>query len=440
MNNNQIVYIDVNKIHPHPHNPRKNLGDLTELAESIRVSGILQNLTVVPKPGGPADHYYAVIGHRRHSAAKKAGLLQVPCVISNMDDREQIRTMMVENMNRSDLTVYEQAEGFQMMLDFGDSLGEIAEKTGFSEATVRRRVKLLELDSDKFQKSVKRGATLQDFVELEKIKDPDVKNGLLDSIGTANFNYALKKARDSEKDAEKIAVIIADLESFATKIDSTAAQSLKHIKSYSSYGKLDLERPADAGQRDYFYTVSTYGAWLYAEPTAQEKLENTAHEQMRQKNSERGKQLEKIAKRSFELRCDFVKGLTGLKKQLPLLTEFTVQSLLPMGYYASRFDKNMFLRLLGIKLNKGEELSPSILAEPLKANTESVLLAAAYANMGDGSSQQYHGYDGKHRSNAVLDLVYDYLERLGYELSDEERAYRDGTHELFKTDELGNVA
>lgn len=54
--------------------------------------------------------------------------------------------MLLENMQRSDLTVYEQAQGFQMMLDLGESISDISEKTGFSETTVRRRVKLLELD------------------------------------------------------------------------------------------------------------------------------------------------------------------------------------------------------------------------------------------------------------------------------------------------------
>ena len=94
----------------------------------------------------PVDETYetftVVIGHRRLAAAKLAGLKEVPCVIASMDAKEQVRTMLLENMQRSDLTVYEQAQGFQMMLDMGDSVEDIAAKSGFSKTTVRRRVKI----------------------------------------------------------------------------------------------------------------------------------------------------------------------------------------------------------------------------------------------------------------------------------------------------------
>ena len=106
----KIVYIRVDHLHPHPDNPRKDLGDLTELSESIKAKGVLQNLTVVPADDG----YRVIIGHRRHAAATLAGLTELPCVVTSMSPQEQFETMMVENVQRSDLTVYEQAEGFQI--------------------------------------------------------------------------------------------------------------------------------------------------------------------------------------------------------------------------------------------------------------------------------------------------------------------------------------
>ena len=57
---------------------------------------------------------------------------ELPCVVVEMSEREQLSTMLTENMQRSDLTVYEQAQGFQMMLDMGDTVEDIAEKSGFS--------------------------------------------------------------------------------------------------------------------------------------------------------------------------------------------------------------------------------------------------------------------------------------------------------------------
>lgn len=199
----EIKYIPVSKLWRHPDNPRKDLGDVTELAESIKVNGVLQNLTVVPLIGEitkkwDGESYRVIIGHRRLAAAKLAGLEELPCVVVEMSDREQLSTMLTENMQRSDLTVYEQAQGFQMMLDMGDTVEDIAEKSGFSATTVRRRVKLLELDKDKFKKSEERGVSLFEYMELDKLKSPERKNEMLDFIGTDNFKYKLKQAIDAE--------------------------------------------------------------------------------------------------------------------------------------------------------------------------------------------------------------------------------------------------
>ena len=153
------IHLDVYK--------RQELGDLSELAASIKENGVYQNLTVIPghylssreyiskcvDEGGDAaaaaaawapkvmwvgDDYTIIIGHRRAAAAQQAGLYELPCAIVEMDEREQMQTMMVENMQRSDLTVYEQAQGFQMMMDFGQTVEQISDKSGFSQSTVRR--------------------------------------------------------------------------------------------------------------------------------------------------------------------------------------------------------------------------------------------------------------------------------------------------------------
>lgn len=125
---NEIVYIPIEKIHPHPDNPRKNIGDITELTESVKMDGVMQNLTVVPNKDIDGE-YTLVIGHRRCAAAKAAGLTELPCIISDMDYKKQVSTMLVENIQRSDLTVIEQADGFQMMIDLGDSIEDVVEKT-----------------------------------------------------------------------------------------------------------------------------------------------------------------------------------------------------------------------------------------------------------------------------------------------------------------------
>ena len=87
---NNIVFIKTAELHPHPNNPRLELGDIDELAESIKTKGIMQNLTVVPREEGG---YTIIIGHRRCAAAVKAGVDELPCVIAEMtrNDRKQKR-------------------------------------------------------------------------------------------------------------------------------------------------------------------------------------------------------------------------------------------------------------------------------------------------------------------------------------------------------------
>ena len=127
--------LPIELLRPHPKNPRKDVGDVTELAESIKANGIFQPLTVLS--GDCIDGYTVVIGHRRLAAAKLAGLEKVPCNVAEMTEQEQISTMLLENMQRNDLTVYEQAQGFQMMLDLGETEQSIAEKTGLSKDTIQ---------------------------------------------------------------------------------------------------------------------------------------------------------------------------------------------------------------------------------------------------------------------------------------------------------------
>lgn len=106
----QIIYLPVEQLYPHPDNPRRELGDLTELSDSIKANGIYQNLTVVPrhiddKGEKMGSGYTVIIGHRRLAAAKQAGLKEVPCVIAEMTEQEQVQTMLLENMQRSDLKI-----------------------------------------------------------------------------------------------------------------------------------------------------------------------------------------------------------------------------------------------------------------------------------------------------------------------------------------------
>ena len=198
----EIQNISIELVKVHPNNVRKTYNDIEELAESIKAKGILQNLTVVPDPQEPGK-YLTVIGNRRLTAARMAGLETVPCIVSDMDEKEQTSVMLLENIQRSDLTVYEQAQGFQMMLDLGETEDTIAEKTGFSKKTIRHRLNIAKLDSKTLIEKERQDGyqlSLTDLYELEKIKD--VKK--MDHQQMDQFCQNLYKAghADGMKDAE----------------------------------------------------------------------------------------------------------------------------------------------------------------------------------------------------------------------------------------------
>lgn len=109
-----VVEIKLEQLKIHPKNVRKEYEGIEELAQSIKENGIMQNLTVVPD-SEDAGKYLVVIGNRRLTAARQAGIETAPCVIiEDMSDRDQVTTMLTENMNRKDLKIYEEAAAIQM--------------------------------------------------------------------------------------------------------------------------------------------------------------------------------------------------------------------------------------------------------------------------------------------------------------------------------------
>lgn len=278
----KLQMIAVDKLHPHPQNPRKVIGDVTELAESIKANGILQNLTVVPNNDNWDDKsdFTVVIGHRRLAAAKQAGLTELPCAVVEMTEKEQLSTMLTENMQRSDLTVYEQAKGFQMLIDLGDSVAEVVEKTGFKESTVRRRLKLAELDEESFKDSQLRQPTLADYERLNQIKNIDARNELLKSIGTNNFDnllYSAVKKQETDEGKEKIEKLCLEHGMIKAQEHDEIPDNYEYAGVFA-FNDLIGKDFAD-GRKRYFY-FAYYGSNIYIYAEALEKQEkNDAEEE-----------------------------------------------------------------------------------------------------------------------------------------------------------------
>lgn len=438
----KLQMIAVDKLHPHPDNPRKVIGDVSELAESIKANGILQNLTVVPMNDDWTE-FTVIIGHRRLAAAKQAGLTELPCAVVEMTEKEQLSTMLTENMQRSDLTVYEEAKGCQLLLDLGDTVAEIAEKTGFSESKIRRRVKLCELDEEAFKESQIRQPTLADYDRLNQIKDIEMRNKLLESIGTNNFDnllYSAVKKQETEEEKEKI-------EKLCLEHGMIKAQKHDEIPSnyeYTGFFALKdlIGKDFADGRKRYFYFG--YGSNIYIYAEAFEKQEkNDAEEEKRKLEEQRWGELvdqaEEIDERCEALRIGFMldTNFNDSNKKQELVKFIVAQVAAEASNQEYRFEE-----IIKHDFEDDDENIDSYINEHWSDNSGRMLMAAAYAlcqtNYSSFSyiSVSYLDKTISRKNNPDLNRFYNLLCKLGYVMSDEEIQLRDGTHPIFTTGEV----
>ena len=133
--------IPVEKIKPNPDQPRKFLGDLRELTESVKEKGVLEPILVrfIPRD----DCYYIISGERRYHASRAAGLREIPCIEKIADDAETLELGLIENLQRKDLTPFEEADGLQRLAEqFEYTHEDIAKKIAKARSSVTETMSL----------------------------------------------------------------------------------------------------------------------------------------------------------------------------------------------------------------------------------------------------------------------------------------------------------
>jgi len=139
--------IPLDKLDPNPEQPRVDFGDLTELTASIAEKGVLEPLLV--KPNRLTGRWMIIAGERRFRSAQKAGLKEVPCVEMEVDDGTIAEIALIENMQRKDLTVWEEADGLLALCDrFGYTHDDVARKVGKSRTTVTEAMAIARIPHD----------------------------------------------------------------------------------------------------------------------------------------------------------------------------------------------------------------------------------------------------------------------------------------------------
>ncbi|MCX8014786.1 MAG: ParB/RepB/Spo0J family partition protein [candidate division WOR-3 bacterium] len=185
----QIQHLSIAKIRPNPYQPRKQpQEDLSDLVQSIKEHGVLQPIIVRTRKEVNTDvgNYELVVGERRLRAAQAAGLTEIPAIIKDTTDIEMVEWALIENIQRADLNIIEQAMAYKkLMEDFSMTHEMIAEKVGKDRSTITNTLRLLTLP-DK----------IQHYLALGKI--------------TAGHARALLTVADSNKQIEICERIILD--------------------------------------------------------------------------------------------------------------------------------------------------------------------------------------------------------------------------------------
>lgn len=137
------IMLPISQIETNREQPRTNLGDLGELAESIRQRGVLEPLLVRKVASG---RYQLVAGERRFHAAVAAGLTEVPCVEMSLSDQEALEVALVENLQRRDLNPFEEAEGYRTLVEkYGYTHEQVAQAVGKSRTSITETLSLLNI-------------------------------------------------------------------------------------------------------------------------------------------------------------------------------------------------------------------------------------------------------------------------------------------------------
>jgi len=169
--------IPVDQIRPNPDQPRKSLGDLSDLIESIKAKGVLEPLLVrfVPRE----QCYYIISGERRYHAARAAGLREVPAIEKMADDAETLEIALIENIQRKDLTPFEEAEGLHQLANrFQYTHDDVGKKIGRARSSVSETLSLLKIPESIRKKCIEHGVVSKSLL-LQIAKQNGEKKMLL---------------------------------------------------------------------------------------------------------------------------------------------------------------------------------------------------------------------------------------------------------------------
>lgn len=441
-----VVEIKIEDLKIHPKNVRRKYEGIEELAQSIKENGIMQNLTVVPDKEEEGK-YLVVIGNRRLTAAREAGLETAPCVVvEDMAEKEQIITMLMENMNRKDLTVYEEAEAMQMCFeDFGLKVEEIEEKTGLSKTTINHRLNMAKLDKETLVEKAEDKEfqlSITDLYTLEKVKDINTRNKILKEASDSRdlANKARQAARQELQERNK-AKLIEECE----KLGINKAPEGVY---YYSFGWEEVERiyldeedsKIEIKEAEGVYYVIQYNGFYFIkkEKRQQKEKKEVSEVDLKQKETE-GKRA-KIKAKYEEMHKDmedFVRNILEGKVDAPDNAEYigklTWEFILKYRAVVSEYNLTSVLMGEQAYKNAGEKEKNKATERATGLPILYQMIAVAFSDLVYLSLTGYSGVMYNEAAGEKLKAMHDILSNFGFSFADEE-SYKlmNGEHELYE--------
>jgi ParB family chromosome partitioning protein len=361
--------------------------------------------------------------------------------------------MLAENMQRADLTLPEEVGGIQMMLDLGETVASVADITGLSETTVRRRAKLAEYGKGALAEAVQRGATIADYVELEKVKSDEERSALFEKIGTRDFNWAVKSAVSLQESVERRPALkkaFAEIEAKEIKRSEQYSGKYLLIKDFQrNVIPDDWSWPADFAAQErgthiisehggaalnekkkYYYVLDDRCSVLLTDSSDSKRPAAPKETKAQKALKERLSALKQITAQAKELRAEWIKAYVPKKADAPkILRMLCLAASLNNAVSATEVAK-----LTGIEFpthNYTLGLEGAEIAAAEIGWDKLSLLQAYIAFESHPNRNAFWSNTGIYDDGTILPALYANLAGLGYPVSAEEKALCDGTHGLY---------
>lgn len=242
---NGISYINIDEIKPNANQPRKTFdeGKLEELASSIEAHGLIQPLVVRKSNNG----YEIVAGERRWRAARKIGLKEIPAIVRELNDEENMLLAIIENMQREDLDPIEEAEGINQMIEtYGLSQEQVSKSLGKSRPYITNQLRLLKLPTD-IRKLVSEGKLSSGHVRaLINVPDENkqislAKQAVEQGLSVRQIEVLAKESKDVTKKAKsKKPKKSADVKRVEEDLKNTLGTKV-NLNQKGKKGKIEIE-------------------------------------------------------------------------------------------------------------------------------------------------------------------------------------------------------